>query len=175
MDISCTLIVKSREAWAEWRASVIGASQAYCPYKPSNPLTSDRLPGSALLILSALALKRRRAQNAAETERVAGLVQITLDLLRNQELAHHTDPVTAPYPYLSSPQLRDLVLQDKHSVSARTRLWARVERVVEGNANVRTNLEEVEGGDEQRVWQWVGSAAKLRAPVGTVAVEENRR
>ena len=129
------------------------------------------------MILGALALKRRRAQNATENERVAGLVQITLDLLRNQELAHHTDPVTAPYPYLSSPQLRDLVLQDEHSVSARTRLWARVERVVEGNTNVRTNLEEVEGSDEQRVWQWVGSAAKLGGPVGAArqvaAVDEN--
>ena len=49
-----------------------------------------------------------------------------------------------------------------------------VERVVEGNANVRTNLEEVEGGDEQRVWQWVGSAAKLSAPVGVAAADEKR-
>ncbi|TFY58832.1 hypothetical protein EVJ58_g6170 [Rhodofomes roseus] len=155
LDVWCTLTVKTREAWTQWRASVIG---------------------SALLILSALVLKRRRAQNAAENERVAGLVQIALDLLRNQELAHHTDPVTAPRPYLSSLQLRDLVLQDEHSVSARTRLWERVERVVEGNANVRTNLEEVEGGDEQRVWQWVGSTGKLGAPSGAsrqIAADES--
>ncbi|KZT68959.1 hypothetical protein DAEQUDRAFT_727125 [Daedalea quercina L-15889] len=143
MDTLCVLRVKCREAWAEWKASVIG---------------------SAILVLCALVIKRRRAQNAAEKERAAGLVQITLDLLRNQELAHHTDPVTAPYPYLSSLQLRDLVLQDEHSVSTRTHLWQRVERVVEGNANVRTNLEEVEGGDEQRVWHWVGSAGKLGTP-----------
>lgn len=108
-----------------------------------------------------LFFRRRQAHNVVENERVAALVQIALDLLRNQELAHHTDPVTAPQPYLSSLQLRDLILQDEHSVGIRRRLWERVERVVEGNANVRTNLEEVEGGDELRVWRWVGSAGAI--------------
>jgi hypothetical protein len=90
---------------------------------------------------------------------VAELVQIALDTLRNQELAHHTDPVTAPQPYLSSLQLRDLILQDEHSILVRRRVWDQVERVVEGNANVRANLEEVQGGDELRVWRWVGSTS----------------
>ncbi len=110
--------------------------------------------------MSIIAFRRRQAQNAVESERVASLVQIALDLLRNQELAHHTDPITAPQPFLSSLQLRDLVLQDEHSVNARRKLWERVERVVEGNANVRTNLEEVEGGDEMRVWRWVGNTGR---------------
>lgn len=86
------------------------------------------------------------------------MVQIALDTLRNQELAHHTDPVTSPQPFLSSLQLRDLILQDEHSISSRRRLWDQVERVVESNANVRANLEEVQGGDELRVWRWVGGA-----------------
>ena len=116
-------------------------------------------------MLLVLAFRRRQARNLVEGERVASLVQISLDLLQNQELAHHTDPVTAPQPYLSSLQLRDLVLQDEHSVSTRRRLWERVERVVEGNANVRTNLEEVAGGDELRVWRWVGSAGKALGPM----------
>jgi hypothetical protein len=102
-------------------------------------------------------VRRTRAQRRIEGRRVAELVQIALDTLRNQELAHHTDPVTAPQPYLSSLQLRDLILQDEHAVSVRRRLWDGVERVVEGNANVRANLEEVQGGDELRVWRWVGS------------------
>jgi hypothetical protein len=59
---------------------------------------------------------------------------------------------------LSSLQLRDLILQDQHSISERRKLWGKVERVVEGNANVRTNLEEVHGGDEMRVWRWVGGS-----------------
>lgn len=95
-------------------------------------------------------------------KRVAELVQVALDTLRNQELSHHTDPVVSPQPYLSSLQLRDLVLQDEHSVSRRRQLWDKVERVVESNANVRANLEEVEGGDELRVWRWVGSAGRRK-------------
>ncbi|CAL1704835.1 unnamed protein product [Somion occarium] len=146
MDWACTLRVKARESWLEWQKQIIS---------------------TLLLILSILAFRRRRAQAEVENARVASLVQIALDLLRNQELAHHTDPITAPQPYLSSLQLRDLILQDEHSVRARKRLWGRVERVVEGNANVRTNLEEVDGGDELRVWRWVGSTGRtLSGPSG---------
>jgi hypothetical protein len=114
----------------------------------------------AALISGSFVLKARRASQAVENKRVAELVQIALDTLRNQELAHHTDPVTAPQPYLSSLQLRDLILQDEHSISTRRRLWDQVERVVEGNANVRANLQEVYGGDELRVWRWIGGAGR---------------
>ena len=97
-----------------------------------------------------------------ENKRIAKLVQIALDTLRGQELAYYTDPATSPQPYLSSLQLRDLILQDEHSVSARSRLWNQVERIVEGNANVRTNLEEIQGGDEMRVWRWVGRGTAVK-------------
>ncbi|KAG6820594.1 hypothetical protein H0H93_014510 [Arthromyces matolae] len=107
---------------------------------------------------SVFSWRSRSAQRRIESKRVADLVHIALDTLRNQELAHHTDPVTNPQSYLSSIQLRDLILQDEHSVTSRSRLWDQVERVVEGNANVRANLQEIYGGDEMRVWQWVGSA-----------------
>ena len=109
-------------------------------------------------------MRRRQARRAVEDDQVTTLVTVALDCLRNQELAHHTDPVTVTRSYLSSLQLRDLVLQDIHDVSKRKRLWSRVERVVEGNANVRTNLQEVDGGDEQRVWEWVGSSGKMLSP-----------
>lgn len=132
----CQLTVKSREFWEQWRASVYASIACVC---------------------TLYFIKRSRALRQMEGRRVAELVQIALDTLRNQELAHHTDPVTAPQPYLSSLQLRDLMLQDEHSISARRRVWDQVERVVEGNANVRANLEEVQGGDELRVWRWVGS------------------
>jgi len=104
----------------------------------------------------------RVIQRQKESRRVSGLVLVALDLLRNQELAHYTDPLTTPQPYVSSVQLRDVVLQDEHSVGVRRRLWAQVERIVESNANVRVNLEEMEGGDETRVWRWVGSATPRR-------------
>ena len=53
-------------------------------------------------------------------------------------------------------------------------MWAPVERVVEGNANVRTNLEEVEGGDEQRVWRWVGSAGRTLPGVGRFGMQGDK-
>ncbi|EPQ58156.1 hypothetical protein GLOTRDRAFT_110047 [Gloeophyllum trabeum ATCC 11539] len=138
LDLSCLIRVKTRETWHEWQARVFAVLAT---------------------VLSTLYYRRRRASRQAEDKRVSELVPIVLDALRNQELAHHTDPITTPHPYLSSLQLRDLILQDEHSISTRTRLWNKVEHVVESNANVRANLEELPGGDEMRVWRWVGSTS----------------
>jgi hypothetical protein len=115
--------------------------------------------GSLLAVLFGMYSRNRAAQGRRDSRRVAELVQIALDTLRNQEIQHYTDPVTCPQPFLSSLQLRDLILQDELSVNVRRRLWERVEKVVEGNANVRVNQEEVGGGDELRVWRWVGGAS----------------
>lgn len=117
------------------------------------------IAGLVAIVVSALA-RLRIAQKKSEARRVGELVSIALDTLRNQELAHHTDPVTTPHPYLSSIQLRDVILQNEHSIPTRRRLWDQVEHIVEGNANVRANLEEIEGGDELRVWRWVGSTGR---------------
>ena len=114
-----------------------------------------------MAIATILYYRGRRARGKIEDGRVGELVQVAIEFLRNQEMAHHTDPVVAPQDYLSSVQLRDLVLQDEHSVKKRNRLWQGVENIVESNSNVRTNLEEVDGGDEMRVWRWVGSSGPL--------------
>lgn len=104
-----------------------------------------------------------RSQVAAkriEARRVAELVQVSLDTLRSQEIAHHIDPVSNPHGYLSSMHLRDLILQDEHSAKTRQRVWQKVERVVEGNANVRATLEQL-NGDETRAWQWTGGTTNI--------------
>jgi len=92
-----------------------------------------------------------------ESLRVAELVKDTLDMLRDQEYAHHTDPVRAPYSFIASVNLRDHILKDIHSLAERTRIWSQVERVVEANSNVRANVEEV-NGEEIGVWRWVGAS-----------------
>ena len=103
--------------------------------------------------------RSRRARKHIEDKRVAELVEIVLDTLRNREIQHHTDPVLAPTPYVSSLGLRDQVMHGESLYPARKeRLWERVESIVEGNVNVRTNIEEVSGGQETRVWEWVGGA-----------------
>ncbi|KIK59881.1 hypothetical protein GYMLUDRAFT_44358 [Collybiopsis luxurians FD-317 M1] len=134
---TCKLTVKSRDTWNEWRGTVI-----------------------TIFMISAFtyASRTRRNKKKLEAKRISKLVQIALDALQQQEYAHYIDPVSTPQPFLSSVQLRDLVLQEEHSVSVRQKVWDKVEKIVETNANVRANLEEVYGGDELRVWRWVGSA-----------------
>ncbi|KAJ7905452.1 Man1-Src1p-C-terminal domain-containing protein [Mycena olivaceomarginata] len=138
----CAIKIHIREIWEQWRSTVFAIIG---------------------LVMSGFYGSWRRGQGRVEAGRVAELVQTALDTLRAQERAYHTDPLSASAPYLSSLQLRDVVLAEEHSVPARARLWAKVERVVEGNANVRANLEEVGGGDEMRVWRWVGAPSPTKA------------
>ncbi|KAF7294966.1 MSC domain-containing protein [Mycena indigotica] len=137
----CKIIVQSRAVWTEWQLVVYAIIGVTC-----------------LMLYG----RHRRTQNATENAKVAELVQTALDTLKEQDRAYHSDPLSASVPYLSSLQLRDVVLADEHSVSRRTKLWSRVEKVVEGNANVRVNLEEVDGGDEMRVWRWIGAASPTK-------------
>src|SRR5882672_4952772 len=110
------------------------------------------------VVLLIFYLRAQMAARKAENNRVAELVQIALDTLRNQEMNYYADPATYLHPYIPSLQLRDLVLQDELSIPVRMKLWNKVERIVEGNTNVRASLEELRSGEEARVWRWVGSS-----------------
>lgn len=116
-------------------------------------------PTDLVLALAAIAAGRSKVTaRAIENRRVRALVKEALETLQAKEAAHYIDPVQSPSPSIASLQLRDLVMQDEHSIPVRSRVWEQVERVVEGNANVRTNMEVMSGGDEGRVWTWIGSA-----------------
>ncbi|QRV86312.1 sulfide-quinone oxidoreductase [Ceratobasidium sp. AG-Ba] len=139
MDMTCRARVGVRDAWSEWQMhfySLIGT------------------------VLSAIWARSKIASKRRESRRVADLAGVALDLVRNQEIAHHTDPVRAPHTYISSLHLRDMILQDEHNIRERVRLWNKVAKIVEGNANVRANEEEV-AGDETRVWRWVGASRAI--------------
>ncbi|KIO21072.1 hypothetical protein M407DRAFT_29285 [Tulasnella calospora MUT 4182] len=110
-----------------------------------------------LVLMAGLFYLRSRAlASAAESRKVAGLVQEALDMLQEQEFGYHADPVTTTEPYIVPVHLRDLILKDEHSPKVRQRVWQKVAKIVEGNANVRTNEEEVRG-EYTKVWRWVGS------------------
>ncbi|CAE6525222.1 unnamed protein product [Rhizoctonia solani] len=135
MGTLCRVKVGARETWNEWQmhfytliATIVGT----------------------FWTRSKLASKRR------ESRRIAELAAVALDLVRNQEIAHHTDAVRTPHAYVSSLHLRDMILQEEHNVHERMRLWSKVAKIVEGNANIRANVEEV-AGDETRVWRWIGA------------------
>ncbi|KAK0503223.1 Man1-Src1p-C-terminal domain-containing protein [Armillaria luteobubalina] len=131
----CTVRVKSRETWIAWRLTLYG------------------LLTSGIIVLW---FKRRRAMVEEEAKRVAELVDYALAKLKYTELGHHTDPITMPFPYVPSVRLRDEVMRLEPEWK-KSMLWDQVEKVVESNANVRANIQEVYGGDEMRVWRWVGS------------------
>jgi len=128
-----------------------------------------------VLALAAIAAGRSKVTaRAIENRRVRTLVKEALETLQAKEATHYIDPVQNPSPSIASLQLRDLVMQDEHSIPVRSRVWEQVEKVVEGNANVRTNMEVMSSGDEGRVWTWIGSAGlaarRLKFAGGQTAV-----
>ncbi|TRM58646.1 Man1-Src1p-C-terminal domain-containing protein [Schizophyllum amplum] len=133
---ACLAKVSVRETWAYYRLYVFAAT--------------------ALAIFGWWKLFQHRTKTV-ETQRARELALQVLETLQNQELMHYTDPVRAPEEYVGSARLRDLLLQQEWNKSQRERVWKHVERLVEGNENVRANLAEEGGGDEMRVWRWVGS------------------
>ena len=118
------------------------------------------LAGLAALLLSAAYGRLKLSQRRHIAEQVEELVPIALTLLQQQEQNHHIDNVLTPYPYLAPSQLRDLVLAHEHSPARRAELWQRVEKIIEGNSNVRAKTAE-QYGEDMRVWQWVGAAYSL--------------
>lgn len=117
-----------------------------------------------LLWARATAMRKR-----VEIKRVKELVVIALQQLQDQvrlsslwcrspdkELLHYSDPVLYPSTHISPLNLRDLILSKVHSPSRRQSLWCKVEKVVEGNSNVRAREVIGRNGEEMRVWEWVG-------------------
>jgi hypothetical protein len=164
MTWDCALTVKARETWSEYQRTVFrkvssGTEFAESSLADAPPFGCARLTVSIASFIAYLFNRSRRARKQIEDKRVAELVEVVLDTLRNREIQHHTDPVLAPTPYVSSLGLRDQIMHGESLYPARKeRLWERVESIVEGNVNVRTNIEEVAGGHETRVWEWVGGA-----------------
>ncbi|KAG8839567.1 inner nuclear membrane protein enriched at telomere/subtelomere region, partial [Serendipita sp. 411] len=81
------------------------------------------------------------ANKAVERRRVKALVKEALERVREQEAKHYLDYVTYPTSSLTSLQLRDELMQEEHSIAKRTRMWEEVEKIVEENSNVRSNME----------------------------------
>src|SRR4051812_18041935 len=115
-----------------------------------------------LLALSAvvMAARSKQAKGMAERRRVKGIVKEALERVKEQEARHYLDSLAYPSATLSSLQLRDEIMQDEHSISTRIRVWEQVEKIVEENSNVRSNMEITPSGDEGRVWTWVGAGGR---------------
>lgn len=63
---------------------------------------------------------------------------------------------TGVAPYVVPEQVRDDVLADMHSSAERQKLWSRVRKVVESNANIQVKQLELQG-DITDVFEWKSS------------------
>lgn len=84
--------------------------------------------------------------------RVFCAVDTSADL---QERLHYSDPATTPSPFIPPAQLRDLVIPPTGSSTYRTRLWNKVNDLIEANANVAIREREVRG-ELWKTWEWQG-------------------
>ena len=153
MDWACTLKVYSVRVWAAWKVYCMGKRFTTLDLSNAHPTEPLYIPGGTAMLIGAVFVEYRRRRSAL----ISRMVPDVLARLRDQARAYRVDAKTTRHPYVVSARLRDDLLQDEHSVTARTRIWRSVARIVEANANVRTNLEETEDGDEALVWRWMGA------------------
>lgn len=100
----------------------------------------------------------------ARAKQLAGEV---FDRLANQAALNHQEAGSYPDQGISMTQLRDDVLRNEFSSSRRQQLWARVQKKVEHNSNVRAAVRENHSGDVARMWEWVGPVQMLEDGRGT--------
>lgn len=98
---------------------------------------------------------------------VAQQVQQVYEHLQLQAARHAAGEGPREVP---ATHLRDELLHADPDARARRQQWARVARVVEQNANVRTRQVEWHG-EWQRVWEWVGRTPSLATPTPRKPVE----
>lgn len=59
-------------------------------------------------------------------------------------------------PYLSTVQLRDILLSDVKNLKERNDLWEKVTKGLEANnTNIKSSLIEIHG-DIMKCWEWIG-------------------
>lgn len=141
LSLQCRAKVSARDFMHEFRKQIVGL----------------------LVVLASIgAFSHHMSEREKEKKRARELVETALHRLQDQEYQHYTDPVTTPQPYLPPAQLRDVILPRSEGDDAkRQRLWARVERAVERNANVATREREVRG-DVWKTWEWTGVGGRPR-------------
>jgi len=178
MPLSCQARLAAIKSAKKHKTGLAGEFYREIESLPNHDSALDILTGVLSALLSMLYLRYKLQARVQEKQLVAELVQTALVQLQRQvshhhsvtflsiltlssssllqERAHHADPVHVPFAHIAPSQLRDLVLQHVHSPSRRAQLWKRVEKVVEGNSNVRV-MEVEQNGEELRGWQWVGA------------------
>ncbi|KAL1922895.1 uncharacterized protein VTP21DRAFT_9271 [Calcarisporiella thermophila] len=126
---------------------------------------TNALLGTLGAVMGVLILRKELARRSRDALIVRGLVESAFRRLEEQERLHYVDPVQYSQSGLAVAHLRDALLADEHDPKRRNALWTRVQRIVEGNSNVRAITSEVRG-EQHRVWMWVGAFHdKMEQPI----------
>lgn len=115
-----------------------------------------------LLVAAYFYLRFQYRSYMSATKAIPQLVSMTLDKLSERATLSIEDPQAFPEPWISIGQLRDDVLRAEHNPVKRERLWQKVRKVVELNANVRASQRESRNGELSRVWEWIGAVSGER-------------
>ncbi|KAJ1915056.1 inner nuclear membrane protein enriched at telomere/subtelomere region [Tieghemiomyces parasiticus] len=120
--------------------------------------------GLLVVLTVVLFIRARYRRYVRESRLVEELVHAAVQRLVQQEHLHYVDPTQHPSNALSVTQLRDVLVTPAYAASAaaRHRLWERVRKRVEHNANVRVRMTQVKG-EPHRVWEWIGAAPAFGA------------
>ena len=89
------------------------------------------------------------------------LASDVFDRLANNAALISQEPGAFPEKGVGMAQLRDDVLRNEFSSSRRQKLWQRVQKKVEYNANVRAAVRTTASGDVARMWEWIGPVKLL--------------
>jgi len=81
----------------------------------------------------------------------AKIVELTEETLVKLKKNKHKNP-----PYISTVQLRDILLNDVTNLKERNDLWNEVTKRLEANnTNIKSSLKEIHG-DIMKCWEWIG-------------------
>lgn len=84
-------------------------------------------------------------------DRKARIVDLTEGMLSKLKSNKSKQP-----PYLSTVQLRDILLSDVRNLKERNELWEKVTKRLEANnTNIKSSLIEIHG-DIMKCWEWIG-------------------
>ncbi|SMN17836.1 similar to Saccharomyces cerevisiae YDR458C HEH2 Inner nuclear membrane (INM) protein [Maudiozyma saulgeensis] len=84
-------------------------------------------------------------------DRKAKIVEMTEETLTKLKNCKHKNP-----PYISTVQLRDILLNDVTNLKERNNLWNEVvKRLEANNTNIKSSLLEIHG-EIMKCWEWIG-------------------
>ena len=115
------------------------------------------------LFASAGYTRRTIASGRDADARAKQFASLALDRLATQAALSVQDPDRVPEAGIDMSQLRDDVLRHEFPMSRRQKLWEKVQKRVEGNANVRPMVRQGRSGDVGRMWEWVGALSAIEA------------